>query len=156
MMNLPAWQICAAIDDPARAIPAIEFRRVKFSYTEDRRILDDVSFQVMPGETLLVLSSSGGGKSTVLNLVMGLIKPDAGQILIEGEDITDYGENELNRVRRQMGMQFQNAALFDSLTVYDNVAYRCHENNVPEEDVEQEVHRLLRFVNLEDAIEMMG
>jgi phospholipid/cholesterol/gamma-HCH transport system ATP-binding protein len=85
----------------------------------------------------------------------GLIKPNSGQILIEGEDITDYGENELNRVRRTIGMQFQNGALFDSLTVYDNVAYRCHENDVPEETVEQEVHRLLRFVNLEDAIEMM-
>ena len=153
--NLPAWQTCAAIDDPARAIPAIEFRHVAFSYTDDRRILDDVSFQVMRGETLLVLSGSGGGKSTVLKLVMGLIKPDTGQILIEGEDVTSYGENELNRVRRKIGMQFQDGALFDSLTVYDNVAFRCHENNVPEEDVEQEVRRLLRFVNLEDAIEMM-
>lgn len=155
LFNLPAWQISNPIDDPARAIPAIEFRRVKFSYSDDRRILDDVSFQVMPGETLLVLSGSGGGKSTVLKLVMGLIKPNAGQILIEGEDITDYDESELNRVRRKMGMQFQSAALFDSLTVYDNVAFRCHENDVPEEAVEQEVRRLLRFVNLEDAIDMM-
>jgi phospholipid/cholesterol/gamma-HCH transport system ATP-binding protein len=153
--NLPAWQTCAAIDDAARAIPAIEFRHVAFSYTDDRRILDDVSFQVMRGETLLVLSGSGGGKSTVLKLVMGLIKPDAGQILIEGEDVTRYGESELNRVRRKIGMQFQDGALFDSLTVYDNVGFRCHENNVPEEDVEHEVRRLLRFVNLEDAIDMM-
>ena len=154
LSNLPAWQT-AAIDDPARAIPAIEFRRVTFSYTVDRQILDDVSFQVMRGETLLVLSGSGGGKSTVLKLALGLIKPDAGQILIEGEDITDYSENELNRVRRNIGMQFQNAALFDSLTVYDNIAFRCHEKDVREEDVEREVRRLLSFVNLEDAIEMM-
>ncbi|HEX8138217.1 MAG TPA: ATP-binding cassette domain-containing protein [Pyrinomonadaceae bacterium] len=152
--NSPAWQTCAAIDDPARAIPAIEFRHVKFSYG-DRFVLDDVSFEVMRGETLLVLSASGGGKSTILKLVMGLIKPDAGQILIEGEKITDYDESDLNRVRRKIGMQFQNGALFDSLTVYDNVAFRCHENDVPEETVEQEVRRLLRFVNLEDAIEMM-
>ena len=154
-INLPASQTRAAIDDPARTIPAINFRHVKFSYTDDRPILDDVSFQVMRGETLLVLSGSGGGKSTILKLVIGLIKPDAGQILIEGEDITGYGENELNRVRRKIGMQFQNGALFDSLTVYDNIAFRCHENGVPEEEVEQEVRRLLRFVNLEDAIEMM-
>jgi phospholipid/cholesterol/gamma-HCH transport system ATP-binding protein len=153
--NLPAWETFAAIDDPSRAIPAIEFRHVAFSYADDRRILDDVSFQVMRGETLLVLSGSGGGKSTVLKLAMGLIKPDAGQILIEGEDVTNYGENELNRVRRKIGMQFQDGALFDSLTVYDNVAFRCHENNTPEEDVEHEVRRLLRFVNLEDAIDMM-
>jgi phospholipid/cholesterol/gamma-HCH transport system ATP-binding protein len=86
---------------------------------------------------------------------MGLIKPDAGQILIEGEKISDYDESELNRVRLKIGMQFQNGALFDSLTVYDNVAYRCHENSVPEEEIEQEVRRLLQFVNLEDAIEMM-
>jgi phospholipid/cholesterol/gamma-HCH transport system ATP-binding protein len=152
--NLPAWQTCAAIDDPARAIPAIEFRNVKFSYG-DRWILDDISFQVMRGETLLVLSGSGGGKSTILKLVMGLVKPNAGQILIEGEDITDYDEDALNRVRQRIGMQFQNGALFDSLTVYDNVAYRCHENAVPEEMVEQEVNRLLSFVNLDGTKEMM-
>lgn len=152
--NLPAWQTCAAIDDPARTVPAIEFRRVKFSYGE-RWILDDISFEVMRGETLLVLSGSGGGKSTILNLVMGLIKPNAGQILIEGEDVTNYDETELNRVRQKIGMQFQNGALFDSLSVYDNVAFRCHENRVPEDKVEQEVRRLLSFVSLEDAIGMM-
>ena len=80
--NVPAWQACAAIDDPARTTPAIEFRHVKFSYG-DRWILDDVSFEVMRGETLLVLSASGGGKSTILKLVMGLLKPNAGQILVE-------------------------------------------------------------------------
>ena len=153
--NLSAWQNYAAIDDPTRVIPAIEFRHINFSYSDDRRILDGVSFQVIRGETLLVLSRSGGGKSTILKLVMGLLKPDAGQILIEGEDITNYGEAKLNRVRRKIGMQFQNAALFDSLSVYDNVAFRCHENDVPEEKVEQEVRRLLRFVNLEEAIQMM-
>lgn len=151
---LPAWQSSGPIDDPERATPAIEFRHVKFSYGE-RWILDDLSFEVMRGETLIVLSGSGGGKSTILKLVMGLIKPDAGQILIEGEDVTDFDETALNRVRRKIGMQFQDGALFDSLTVYDNVAYRCHENNVPEEQVEQEVRRLLNFVGLEDAISMM-
>jgi phospholipid/cholesterol/gamma-HCH transport system ATP-binding protein len=151
---IPAWQTRAAIDDPARAIPAVEFRHVKFSY-DDRLILDDVSFKVVPGETLLVLSGSGGGKSTILKLGIGLLKPDSGQILIEGEDITNYDEEELNRVRQKIGMDFQDGALFDSLSVYDNVAFRCHENGVPEEYVEQEVRRLLSFVNLEEAIEMM-
>jgi phospholipid/cholesterol/gamma-HCH transport system ATP-binding protein len=152
--GLTAWQTGAAIDDPTRAIPAIEFRNVKFAYN-DRTILNDISFEVMRGETLLVLSGSGGGKSTILKLVMGLIKPDSGRILIESEDITGYDEEELNRVRQKIGMQFQDGALFDSLTVYDNVAFRCHENNVPEETVEREVRRLLSFVNLEHAIEMM-
>lgn len=150
----PAWQTCGPVDDPRRAIPAIEFRRVKFAY-DDRLILNDVSFEVMRGETLLVLSGSGGGKSTILRLVMGLVKPDSGRILIEGEDITDYEEEELNRVRQKIGMQFQDGALFDSLTVYDNIAFRCHENGVPEETVEQEVRRLLSFVDLEEAIEML-
>jgi ABC-type multidrug transport system fused ATPase/permease subunit len=109
----PAWQTFGAIDDPSRATPGIEFRHVEFSYG-DRPILNDVSFQIMRGETLLVLSGSGGGKSTILNLVMGLTKPDSGQILIEGEDTTGYDESELNRVRLKMGMQFQNGALFDS------------------------------------------
>ncbi len=151
--SLPAWQTLA-IDDPARAIPAIEFRHVKFSYG-DRWILDDLSFKVMRGEMLIVLSSSGGGKSTILKLVLGLLKPNAGQILIEGEDITNHDEDALNRVRQKIGMQFQEGALFDSLSVYDNVAFRCNENGVPENQVEMEVRRLLQFVSLDDAIEMM-
>ena len=83
------------------------------------------------------------------------MKPDEGRILIDGEDITDYDEDALNRVRQRIGVHFQDGALFDSLSVYDNVAFRCHERGVPEEIVEQEVPRLLRFVDLEDAIDMM-
>jgi len=83
------------------------------------------------------------------------MKPDEGRILIDGEDITDYDEEALNRVRLRIGVHFQDGALFDSLSVYDNVAFRCHEQGVPEEIVEQEVRRLLRFVDLENAIDMM-
>jgi phospholipid/cholesterol/gamma-HCH transport system ATP-binding protein len=107
------------------------------------------------GELLIVLSSSGGGKSTILKLAIGLLKPDEGHILIDGEDITNYDEEELNRVRQRMGMDFQDGALFDSLSVYDNVAFRCHENGIPEDQVEQQVRRLLRFVDLEEAIDRM-
>jgi phospholipid/cholesterol/gamma-HCH transport system ATP-binding protein len=152
--NKLAWETLPAIDDPARVSPALEFRHVNFAY-DDHQVLKDVSFSVMPGETLLVLSGSGGGKSTILRLAIGLLKPDDGSILIEGEDITDYDEDALNVVRQKIGMDFQDGALFDSLSVYDNVAYRCHENGVPEEQVEAEVRRLLRFVNLEEAIDMM-
>jgi phospholipid/cholesterol/gamma-HCH transport system ATP-binding protein len=146
--------IFTSIDDETRVIPAVEFRNVKFAYG-DQLILNDISFKVMRGELLIVLSASGGGKSTILKLTLGLIKPDAGRILIDGEDITDYDEEALNRVRLRIGVHFQDGALFDSLSVYDNVAFRCHEQGVPEEIVEQEVRRLLRFVDLEDAIDMM-
>jgi phospholipid/cholesterol/gamma-HCH transport system ATP-binding protein len=147
-------RIFTAIDEVTRVIPAVEFRNVKFAYG-DQTILNDISFRVMRGELLIVLSASGGGKSTILKLTLGLIKPDEGRILIDGEDITDYDEEALNRVRQRIGVGFQEGALFDSLSVYDNVAFRCHERGVPEEIVEQEVRRLLRFVNLEDAIDMM-
>jgi phospholipid/cholesterol/gamma-HCH transport system ATP-binding protein len=109
----------------------------------------------MRGELLIVLSPSGGGKSTILKLALGLMKPDEGRILIDGEDVTDYDEEALNRVRQRIGVHFQEGALFDSRSVYDNVAFRCHEHGIPEEIVEQEVRRLLRFVDLEDAIDMV-
>jgi phospholipid/cholesterol/gamma-HCH transport system ATP-binding protein len=146
--------MATAVDDQTRLIPAVEFRHVTFAYG-DRVVLEDLSFEVMRGELLIVLGSSGGGKSTILKLAIGLIKPDAGQILIDGEEITGYDEASLNRVRQRIGMGFQEGALFDSLTVYDNVAFRCHENDIPEGRVEEEVRRLLRFVSLEDAAEKM-
>jgi phospholipid/cholesterol/gamma-HCH transport system ATP-binding protein len=146
--------VFAAVDDPDRLIPAIEFRNVRFSY-EDQTVLDGISFRVMKGEMKIILGGSGSGKSTTLTLALGLRKPDEGQILINGEDITDLNEDELNRVRAQMGIDFQEGALFDSLSVYDNVAFRLHERGVPEDEVEREVRRLLCFVDLEDAIERM-
>lgn len=142
------------VDDTDRAIPAIEFRNVTMIY-DGRKVLDDLSFKVMKGETKIILGGSGCGKSTTIKLVLGLIKPDSGQILVEGEDITDYNENQMMKVRRKLGMIFQEGALFDSLSVYENVAFKLHEQGVPEEDVESEVRRMLRFVNLEDAIDKM-
>jgi phospholipid/cholesterol/gamma-HCH transport system ATP-binding protein len=147
-------RIFTRIDDKTRVVPAVEFRNVKFAYG-DQIVLNDISFRVMRGELLIVLSPSGGGKSTILKLTLGLMKPDEGRILIDGEDITDYDEEALNRVRQRIGVHFQDGALFDSLSVYDNIAFRCHERGVPEEIVKQEVHRLLGFVDLEDAIDMM-
>ena len=136
------------------AAPAVEFREVHFSY-DDERVLDGVSFTVMRGEIKIVLSGSGGGKSTILRLILGLLKPDEGQVLIDGEDITNYDELQLKPVRDKLGMVFQEGGLFDSLSVYDNVAYRLHEEEVPEEDVEREVRLLLRFVNLENEIDKL-
>src|SRR4051812_10840128 len=142
------------VDDRERAIPAIEFRNVVLAFDE-RVILDHLSFKVMKGETKIILGGSGGGKSTIINLVLGLLKPDEGQILVEGEDITNYTEEQMMSVRGKIGMVFQEGALFDSLSVYDNVAFRLHEQGIPEDEVEPEVRRMLRFVNLEDAIDKM-
>src|SRR6266481_431957 len=142
------------VDDQERAIPAIEFRDVHLAF-DDRTILNGLSFKVMKGETKIILGGSGGGKSTIIKLVLGLLKPDVGQILVNGEDITHYDEVQMMPVRKKIGMVFQEGALFDSLSVYDNVAYRLHEQAVPEEEVEPEVRRMLRFVNLEDAIDKM-
>jgi phospholipid/cholesterol/gamma-HCH transport system ATP-binding protein len=144
----------AEVDDRRREIPAIEFRNVHISF-DDRKVLEGLSFKVMKGETKIILGGSGCGKSTTIKLVLGLLKPDEGQVLVDGEDITNYGETEMMRVRKKIGMVFQEGALFDSLSVYDNVAFRLHEQGVPEEEVEPEVRRMLRFVNLEDAIDKM-
>lgn len=133
---------------------AIEFRDVSLAFGE-RVILDRVSFAVRQGESKIVMGGSGTGKSTILRLALGLIKPDAGRILIDGEDITDLSEEQMMEIRRKIGMVFQEGALFDSLTVYDNVAYRLREQNVPESRIEPVVLRMLRFVDLEDAVGKM-
>ena len=142
------------VDDRERVTPAIEFRDVVLAF-DDQVILDGLSFKVRKGETKVILGGSGGGKSTTIKLILGLLKPDSGRILVDGEDITDYTEAQMMSVRKKIGMVFQEGALFDSLSVYDNVAYRLHEQGVPEEEVEQEVRRMLRFVNLEEAIDKM-
>src|SRR3954464_7946422 len=144
----------AEVDDLERAIPAIEFRDVHLAF-DDRSILDGLSFKVMKGETKIILGGSGCGKSTTIKLVLGLLKPDSGQILVAGEDITNYSEVEMMSGRKKIGMIFQEGALFDSLSVYENVAFKLHEQGVLEEDVENEVRRMLRFVNLEAAIDKM-
>ncbi len=142
------------IEDEERIVPAIEFRNVTLSFG-DRKVLDDLSFTVMRGETKIILGGSGTGKSTTIKLVLGLLKPDSGRVFVNGEDVTEYSEHEMMRVRKNIGMIFQEGALFDSLSVYENVAYRLHEQGVVEDEVEQEVLRMLRFVNLEDAVDKM-
>lgn len=142
------------VNDRGRITPVIEFQDVRLSF-DDKVILDGISFSVRRGETKLILGRSGGGKSTTIRLILGLLKPDSGRILIDGEDITDYTEEEMMPVRSKMGMVFQEGALFDSLSVYENVAYRLREMNVDEEEIEHEVRRMLHFVALDDAIDKM-
>jgi phospholipid/cholesterol/gamma-HCH transport system ATP-binding protein len=138
----------------ALSTPAVEFRNVHFAF-EDEKVLDGISFTVMRGEIKIMLSGSGGGKSTILKLILGLLKPDEGQILIDDEDITDYDESQLKPARDKIGMVFQDGGLFDSLSVYDNVAYRLHEEGMLEEDIEREVGLLLRFVDLENETDKL-
>ena len=152
--KLQPMDISDAIGQPHRSQPAIEFRDVYLAF-DDNVILDGISFSVRRGETKIVLGRSGGGKSTLIRLILGLLKPDAGQILIDGEEITGYDEPEMMDVRHKIGMVFQEGALFDSLSVYQNVAYRLLERGEDDEEVEAEVRRMLRFVDLEDAIDKM-
>lgn len=137
-----------------RKAAAIEFREVHLAFDE-RVILDGISFTVQPGETKIVLGGSGTGKSTILKLALGLLRPDAGQVLVDGVDISAMKERELLEIRQNIGMIFQDGALFDSLSVFENVGFRMTEQNAALPDIEDAVRRTLRFVNLEDAIDKM-
>ena len=95
----------AEVDDSHRIVPAIEFRDVVLAFDE-RVILNKLSFKVLKGETKIILGGSGGGKSTIIKLVLGLLKPDEGRILVDGEDITDYNEVQMMTVRKKIGMVF--------------------------------------------------
>jgi len=122
----------------------------------DEVVLKDLSFTINQGDTKIILGESGSGKSTILKLILGLIRPDAGSIFIEGQDISNMRERELVAIRRQIGMVFQEGALFDSLSVRDNVGYRLYEEGLKsEEEIDAIVAELLGFVGLEDAIDKM-
>jgi len=130
----------------------LEMKDVVKSYG-DNTVLNGVSFRVRRGETKIIIGGSGSGKSTLLKLAMGLERPDEGQILIDGQDITHLREQDLAKIRMKIGMIFQESALFDSMTVRDNVAYQLHEIGTGEEEIEMRVRQNLGFVGLEDAID---
>jgi phospholipid/cholesterol/gamma-HCH transport system ATP-binding protein len=122
----------------------------------DRRILTAVSFDIPAGETKVILGGSGSGKTTILRLILGLFRPDHGSVTVDGEDISQLPEHELPRIRQKMAMVFQGAALFDSLTVRENVGYRLWEQGrMPDESVELIVRQSLQFVGLEESIDSM-
>jgi phospholipid/cholesterol/gamma-HCH transport system ATP-binding protein len=128
--------------------PYIEFKDVSKSFGSNC-VLDDVSFWVLPGETLCILGRSGVGKSVSLHHIMGFLKPDSGRIIVAGEDITDYSERELERIRKKVTMVFQNGALFDSLTVGENVAFPLREREqLDEREIYQVVDGLLDMVGV--------
>jgi phospholipid/cholesterol/gamma-HCH transport system ATP-binding protein len=137
------------------SLPAIELQDVALSF-EEKRVLADVSFSVGSGETLFLLGVTGSGKSVLLKLMLGLLKPDAGHVFVEGTDLVPLSEERLHPIRRRMGIVFQEGAIFDSLSVYENVAYRLREEGLENEAViEQRVREVLRFVEMEEAIEKM-
>lgn len=119
----------------------------------DNRVLDGVSFGVHRGETKIIIGASGSGKSTILKLIMGLQRPDEGKIFIDGEETTHLKEREMVRIRQRIGMVFQESALFDSMTVRENVAYRLYELGTDDDEIDQKVRVSLGFVGLEDAID---
>jgi phospholipid/cholesterol/gamma-HCH transport system ATP-binding protein len=126
----------------------IEVRHLKKSFGS-HSILDGVSFQVETGESMVIIGRSGGGKSVLLKHLIGLLTPDAGQVLIDGEDISGLNERQLLRVRRKFGMLFQGAALFDSLTVAENVAFALRrEHKLPAAEIRRKVADVLDMVEL--------
>jgi len=128
--------------------PIIEVSHVFLSF--DVPILEDVSFTAREGETIAVVGESGTGKSTILKLILRLLVPDRGTVCIDGEDITDLSFEEALEVRQKMGMVFQGAALFDSMTVFENVAYPLREHTqMSEDEIEQRVREKLEFVDLD-------
>jgi phospholipid/cholesterol/gamma-HCH transport system ATP-binding protein len=135
--------------------PVIELREVSLAFDE-KQVLSHISFRIDLGETLFVLGVAGSGKSLLLKLILGLLKPDSGQVLVHGRDLTSLPEVELDPFRRRMGIVFQEGALFDSLSVYENVAYRLREAGfLNEEEIERRVREVLRFVDMEGAIDKM-
>ncbi|MCL6565690.1 MAG: ATP-binding cassette domain-containing protein [Acidobacteriia bacterium] len=131
--------------------PVIVFEHVALSFA-DVTVLEDVSFVVYERECKVLVGESGSGKTVLLKLAAGLLQPDAGRVVVLGQDLSRLSEKQLLDFRRRIGFVFQEGALFDSLTVAQNVAYRLLEEGVPEEETEERVREALRFVELEDAI----
>ena len=137
-------------------VPVIELENVSLSF--DKPILENVSLVANEGETIALVGESGTGKSTALKLILRLLTPDGGRVLIDGEDIAHLSFAEALEVRKKMGMVFQGAALFDSLTVFENVAYPLREHtDLPEDDIESRVREKLQFVDLDpdDVLEKL-
>jgi phospholipid/cholesterol/gamma-HCH transport system ATP-binding protein len=136
------------------ATVTVEFQDVSLAF-EDKQVLDGISFRLQRGETKAIFGVAGSGKSTILKLALGLLKPDSGKIYVLGEEITSMPEDQLFDIRRRVGIVFQESALFDSLTVRENVAFRLfEEGNQSDEEIEERVREALSFVELEHTVNM--
>ena len=149
--DLPNSNVSTNQMAPDATESVVVFENVSIAF-DLKPVLQNISFAVQRGETRIILGPAGGGKSVLMKLVDGLIRPDSGSIRVFGEDITTMREVDLFKLRARIGMVFQESALFDSLSVEDNVAYRLHEDRVPEEEAHKRVVEALQFVELEQTI----
>ena len=150
----PAFSQLAPDPPPAtKAGPVLAFRNVSIGF-DGRAVLEEISFSVAPGETRILLGPAGVGKSVLLKLANGLLRPDEGSIQLFGREISRMPEEMLFPMRARTGMVFQEGALFDSLTVRDNVAYQLIQERVPDDEIDSRVREALRFVELEETFSL--
>ena len=142
-----------AVDQSDTSPFALVFENVSIDF-EENVVLDGVSFRLPHGETKALFGIAGSGKSTILKLALGLLPPDSGRILLLGQEVTRMSEQELFELRRQVGIVFQESALFDSLKVRENVAFRLMEEGISDEEIDHRVREALRFVELEHTMDM--
>jgi phospholipid/cholesterol/gamma-HCH transport system ATP-binding protein len=152
-MNDSAASAQPGQENAAYAGPVVALHDVSIAF-DGPPVLDGLSFTVAPGETRVVLGPAGVGKSVLLKLVNGLLRPDSGSIRLFGEEITQMPEEQLFPLRTRVGMVFQEGALFDSLTVRDNVAYQLIQEHIPDQEIDQRVRDALRFVELEETFDL--
>ncbi len=151
--TLTAEDSSSAQPEPARE--AVVFEDVHLAFDQNV-VLDGISFRLERGQTKAIFGVAGAGKSTILKLTLGLIKPDSGRIVVLGNDVTAMSEEQLFDLRRKIGIVFQESALFDSLSVRENVAFRLmEEGGISEEEIERRVREALSFVELEQTIDML-
>jgi phospholipid/cholesterol/gamma-HCH transport system ATP-binding protein len=144
----------SALTTGENSAPAIVFEDVALAFGENE-VLRGVSFRLNRGETKALFGVAGSGKSLILKLALGLLRPDSGRIIVLGQDVTEMREEDLFALRGKIGMVFQESALFDSLTVSENVAYRLmEEHGVYDEEIDRKVREVLRFVELEHTIDL--
>jgi phospholipid/cholesterol/gamma-HCH transport system ATP-binding protein len=145
----------AATSNIVAAADAVQVEHVSFSF-DDHVILRDISLKVPRGSMTIILGASGAGKSVLLKLILGLYRPDSGKIIVNGQRIDDMPERDLLPLRSDIGMLFQESALFDSLTVAENVGYRLYEEtDMPMDDVRARIEEVLGFIGLRDFIDRM-
>jgi phospholipid/cholesterol/gamma-HCH transport system ATP-binding protein len=154
-MSAPTLPLASGVETMKEdSAPAIVFENVTLSFAAND-VLRGVSFRLARGETKAVFGVAGSGKSLILKLALGLIRPDAGRIIVLGQDVTQMQENDLFELRSKIGMVFQESALFDSLTVRENVAYQLtEEHGISEEEIDRRVREALRFVELEHTLDL--
>src|ERR1043166_8816531 len=154
-MKAPADGLTAKQVLAERGAPVVVFDRVQLAF-DDKVVLRDLSFTLIKGHTKIILGASGSGKSTALKIIVGLLKADAGVVWVNGQRVDQLSEQQLMAVRADLGMIFQEGALFDSLTVRENVGYKLYEEtDMPLTDIDRRVEEVLGFIGLSEHIDKM-